>query len=156
MKQYDFSICEFIDEKMWFFTYYDFCDNRKQIKREFDKLTRQQKKFYTKLYKLLGQYEKKGVVGLNDNVILATIFFEIPLGYVVDDDGKNKDDYAKITNSSASSYNNDNENIDEYDVTTDDSEALSRGTDTLKLLIKSMVGYRASCYGISDKEYKGI
>ena len=46
MKQYDFSICEFIDEKMWFFTYYDFCDNRKQIKREFDKLTRQQKKFY--------------------------------------------------------------------------------------------------------------
>ena len=46
MKQYDFSICEFIDEEMWFFTYYDFCDNRKQIKREFDKLTLQQKKFY--------------------------------------------------------------------------------------------------------------
>lgn len=42
----DFSICEFIEETMWFFTYYDFCDNRKQIKREFDKLTIQQKKFY--------------------------------------------------------------------------------------------------------------
>lgn len=128
------------------------CETTDNVKKCEDMIISQQKKFYTKLYKLLGQYEKKGVVGLNDNVILATIFFEIPLGYVVDDDGKNKDDYAKITNSSASSYNNDNENIDEYDVTSDDSEALSRGTDTLKLLVKSMVGYRASCYGISDKE----
>ena len=42
----DFSICDFIEERMWFFTYYDFCDNRKQIKSLFDKLTRQQKKFY--------------------------------------------------------------------------------------------------------------
>ena len=42
----DFSICEFIEERMWFFTYYDFCDNRIQIKRLFDNLTRQEKMFY--------------------------------------------------------------------------------------------------------------
>ena len=42
----DFSICDFIEERMWFFTYYDFCDNRKQIKRLFDDLTRQEKAFY--------------------------------------------------------------------------------------------------------------
>lgn len=42
----DFSICDFIDEQMWFFTYYDFCDNRKEIKHLFKTLTPQQKKFY--------------------------------------------------------------------------------------------------------------
>ena len=42
----DFSICDFIEERMWFFTYYDFCDNRKYIKRLFDGLNKQQKKFY--------------------------------------------------------------------------------------------------------------
>ena len=42
----DFSVCDFIDENMWFFTYYDFCDNRKQIKELFGTLTRQQKRFY--------------------------------------------------------------------------------------------------------------
>ena len=42
----DFSICEFIEENMWFFTYYDFCDNRKCIKQLFNRLNKQQKKFY--------------------------------------------------------------------------------------------------------------
>lgn len=42
----DFSICDFIEEQMWFFTYYDFCDNRKQIKELFNSFTRQQKQFY--------------------------------------------------------------------------------------------------------------
>lgn len=42
----DFSICDFIEERMWFFTYYDFCDNRKQIKQLFNDLTRQEKAFY--------------------------------------------------------------------------------------------------------------
>ena len=42
----DFAICDFIEENMWFFTYYDFCDNRKTIKSIFDTLTRQQKQFY--------------------------------------------------------------------------------------------------------------
>ena len=42
----DFSICELIETQMWFFTYYDFCDNRKKIKQLFDKMTKQQKRFY--------------------------------------------------------------------------------------------------------------
>lgn len=42
----DFSICDFIEENMWFFTYYDFCDNRKCIKHLFDGLNKQQKIFY--------------------------------------------------------------------------------------------------------------
>lgn len=127
------------------------CKQVEDEKKCEDTILKQQKKFYTKLYKLLAKYERKGVVGLNDNIILATIFFEIPLGYVVDDDGENKDDYAKITNSTASSYNNDNEDIDSYNEDANDADALSRGTDTLKLLVKNMIGYRASCYGIEEK-----
>lgn len=71
----DFSICEFIEENMWFFTYYDFCDNRIQIKQLFDKLTRQQKCFYkwyiyanihmneifkNKIWDYLNEYDKYG------------------------------------------------------------------------------------------------
>ena len=45
-KEIDFSECEFIDEEMKIYTYYDFCDNRKVIKRLFNELTRNGKKFY--------------------------------------------------------------------------------------------------------------
>lgn len=45
-KKVDFSVCEFINENMWFFTYYDFCDNAKAIKLLFDKLDRNAKLFY--------------------------------------------------------------------------------------------------------------
>ena len=42
----DFSACEFIDENLKFYTYYDFCDNRRIIKKLFDKLDRNAKLFY--------------------------------------------------------------------------------------------------------------
>jgi hypothetical protein len=42
----DFSECEFIDSEMWFYTYYDFCDQCKTIKRMFDNLSKNGKKFY--------------------------------------------------------------------------------------------------------------
>ena len=45
-EEFDFSICEFIKENMWFFTYYDFCDNSKGIKRMFSDLDKHQKQFY--------------------------------------------------------------------------------------------------------------
>lgn len=45
-KTFDFSICEFINEMMWFFTYYDFCDSNKQIKRMFKNLGKHEKQFY--------------------------------------------------------------------------------------------------------------
>ena len=34
----DFSICRFIKEEMWYFTYDDFCNNRKALKRMFEKM----------------------------------------------------------------------------------------------------------------------
>lgn len=42
----DFSDCEFINEEMKFYTFYDFCDNRLGLKYLFNKLNRNAKRFY--------------------------------------------------------------------------------------------------------------
>lgn len=44
--QIDFSECEFINEAMKYYTYIDFCNERKTIKRLFKVLTKQGKRFY--------------------------------------------------------------------------------------------------------------
>lgn len=46
METVDFSECAFIQEVMRYFTYYDFCDNRKIIKKHFEKLSANGKIFY--------------------------------------------------------------------------------------------------------------
>ena len=46
MEKIDFSECEFIDEAMKYYTFNDFCFNRKTIKRLFNVLTKQGKRFY--------------------------------------------------------------------------------------------------------------
>ena len=43
---YDFSACSFIEEHMQYYTYYDFCDNRKAIRRLYDALDINGKTFY--------------------------------------------------------------------------------------------------------------
>lgn len=45
-KEVDFSYCEFIRENMSFYTYYDFCDNRKIIKKIFKTMGKNEKLFY--------------------------------------------------------------------------------------------------------------
>lgn len=42
----DFSFCDFIEEYMWFFTYYDFCDNRHYLKKVFETFTTNERVFY--------------------------------------------------------------------------------------------------------------
>lgn len=46
MNDIDFSECEFIYENMRFYTYYDFCGNRKVIKELYNKLEKNAKRFY--------------------------------------------------------------------------------------------------------------
>lgn len=42
----DFSDCEFIEEQMKFYTFYDFCDNRYILRILFRSLNRNAKQFY--------------------------------------------------------------------------------------------------------------
>ena len=46
MNNIDFSECEFIDDNLKFYTYYDFFENRKAIKKLYNKLSRNGKLFY--------------------------------------------------------------------------------------------------------------
>ena len=46
LEQTDFCECRFIDEAMWFYTFFDFCDNRKSLKRLFATLTKDGRLFY--------------------------------------------------------------------------------------------------------------
>ena len=46
MNNIDFSECSFIEDQMQFYTYYDFCENRRAIKRLFRSLTLNGKIFY--------------------------------------------------------------------------------------------------------------
>ena len=41
IEEVDFSICPYIKDNMWFFTYYDFCDNRKVLKKMYEELKSQ-------------------------------------------------------------------------------------------------------------------
>ena len=45
-KNVDFSICEFINQNMWFFTFNDFCENRYAIKKLYNELDTNGKRFY--------------------------------------------------------------------------------------------------------------
>ena len=42
----DFSVCRFIKEEMWFFTFDDFFDNKIVIRKMFDNMDRDGKLFY--------------------------------------------------------------------------------------------------------------
>ena len=45
-ENFDLSICEFIEESMWFYTYIDFCDNAIFIKKKYESLKPLEKKLY--------------------------------------------------------------------------------------------------------------
>ena len=46
MEEVDFSICTFIKETMWYFTYEDFCNNRYILRRLYKTLNKNEKQFY--------------------------------------------------------------------------------------------------------------
>lgn len=45
-ENFDLSVCEFIEESMWFYTYIDFCDNAIFIKKKYESLKPLEKKLY--------------------------------------------------------------------------------------------------------------
>lgn len=46
MEDNNFFICEFIEDYMWFNTYFDFCDKRFEIKENYKLLNKREKRFY--------------------------------------------------------------------------------------------------------------
>lgn len=114
-----------------------------------EKTIASQRKFYTTLYKLLAKYEKKGLI-INDNIIIATVWYQLTPATFADDPTA----YQSTFDGSSAYANGDYDTIENYDVTATESEteidSLLKETDTLKLLLKNMIGYDYTCYGVYD------
>lgn len=121
-----------------------------------DKIIKNQRKFYTELYKILAKYAKKGVIADDsfvDNIILETVFINMNPGTFADDASEYKDMWGD----NAKGYNIDDSQVDDPDIEPDiDYENISEEQaqyfneekDTLKLLISNLFSYTTKCYGI--------
>ncbi len=129
-KYSDFSFDEFMEQtgKYWL-TYCNY--DQKCV----DKIIKSQEKFYTKLYKLLTKYEKKGVKA-DDAVLIATVFF-----------GWSPDGF----NDTSGSYNFDGNDEALLDLP---AEYIKNETDTIKVLVNAMIGYEKVCYGVGNPSHE--
>ena len=127
------------------------------------KVLKQQKKFYTRLYKLLAKYEAKGL-HINDNIIIETVFYNLLPSNVDGGAGAGDgEDYNNTYDSYSGAFQyDDNLDDDNYNPSPEFSEDelkkngydadagayFKEETDTLKLLIENMIAYDTFCYGI--------
>lgn len=124
------------------------CEKEENSEKCIEQTLKSQKKFYTKLYKMLTKYERSGLY-IKDEIIIATIYFGLNADSFRDDNYYYKRWFDKI------SFDFDNEN--DY-VTIDDSEensvSLTEESNSIKVLIKAMVGYEATCTLVSSPSYE--
>lgn len=124
------------------------CEKEENSEKCVEQTLKSQKKFYTKLYKMLAKYERSGLY-IKDEIIIATIYFGLNADSFRDDNYYYKRWFDKI------SFDFDNENDD---VTIDDSEensvSLTEESNSIKVLIKAMVGYEATCTLVSSPSYE--
>ena len=124
------------------------CEKEESSEKCIEQTLKSQKKFYTKLYKMLAKYERSGLY-IKDEIIIATIYFGLNADSFRDDNYYYKRWFDKI------SFDFDNENDD---VTIDDSEensvSLTEESNSIKVLIKAMVGYEATCTLVSSPSYE--
>ena len=124
------------------------CEKEENSEKCIEQTLKSQKKFYTKLYKMLTKYERSGLY-IKDEIIIATIYFGLNADSFRDDNYYYKKWFDKI------SFDFDNENDD---VTIDDSEensvSLTEESNSIKVLIKAMVGYEATCTLVSSPSYE--
>lgn len=124
------------------------CVNEEDSDKCVEQILKSQKKFYTKLYKMLAKYERSGLY-IKDEIIIATIYFGLNADSFRDDNYFYKQWFDKI------SFDFESENDD---ITIDDSEensvSLTEESNSIKVLIKAMVGYEATCTVVSSANYE--
>ncbi len=164
---YDFKYSEFdwdtfYENKKGF--WHDGCvDKNGNELQECDyEILKKQKKFYTKFYKLLAKYEKKGLLVPDSNIkaerdlyeyvddlVLETVFYEM-LPSQISDDSEEYNDTYQVNNGG---YAIDESDVDDPDIDIDynneaDLEYYAKETDTIKMLVSNLVAYTTTCYGI--------
>ena len=159
-KYKDFDFDEFAKKNLGFWT--NSCSSKydeEDVENCTEEILESQRQFYTRLYKILAKYERKGVKfnSNTDNIIIATVFYDISVDMFTDDGIY----YKQVNKTDKTAYNYDaDEDIDAYDPDADDAENeaiayyFANEKDTLKLLIKSMIGYKATCIGYKEGTYE--
>lgn len=118
-----------------------------------DEILKTKEKFYTRLYELLSEYDRKGYF-IDDNIIIETVFFGLTPDSFADKD-KIEPDY--VGQEIESGYTIDETSDKDKYIASDDGnkesakEYFKRETDSLKALLNNMIGYYRECYGYSGE-----
>ncbi len=113
-----------------------------------EEILKTQKKFYSKLYKMLTKYERNGLY-IKDEIIIATIYYGLTLDSFRDDNSYYKKWFDKIV------FDFDNENDDIEIDDESNTASLTNESNSIKILIKAMVGYEATCSKEEAPSYDG-
>ena len=143
-KYADFDFDKFAEENLgyWTFLCSEDYDNQPEIDKCKERIIASQRVFYTRLYKLLAKYQARGLF-IDDKIIIMTAFFELDPDLFAD----SGEYYKEVTGSSSNPYTGDESDTD-YDIDKEyDASYWENESDSIKLLIKSMLGYRSQCYG---------
>ena len=109
-----------------------------------DAVIKTKEKFYRKLYKLLKKYDKSGYF-IDDAIVIETVFY-----------GLNPDSFSDPDINDYNPFNIDDEADDDKYIASDDGdydsakEYFEQEKDTIKTLLNNFIGYKSTCYGISD------
>ena len=118
-----------------------------------DRVLETKEKFYTRLYSLLADYERKGYK-IDDNIIIETVFFGLtPDSFA--DAGTHEDEYENQVHEYGYAID-ESEKKQSYIASADGDipgakEYFEKETDSLKTLMNNMIGYTRDCYGISSE-----
>lgn len=142
-KYSDFNWDELMEKNKDFWT--STCEGKENC---IDRVLKTKEKFYKRLYELLVKYEKKGYYGINDNIIIATVFYGLNADsfsdpsnekeynpYLIDEDESSKDKYLAGDDGDINS-------AEDY---------FNKERDSLKTLINNFIGYQSTCYGVSGQ-----
>lgn len=109
----------------------------------YDRILKTQEKFYTQLYKLLAQYEKKGIV-IKDSIIIETVFYGLTPSSFKDPVVGENNPY-NVDDDITSFIGSDDGNLEAAEKYFKDEK------NSLKTLMNNMVSYMQPCYGISSQ-----
>lgn len=112
-----------------------------------DPLLATKKNFYITLYRLLTNVQNKYGVVIDDNIIIATVFYGLDMESFKDPVEGEKNAYNidtdETTKGSFIGSNDGNADLAK--------KYFENETDTIKLLINNFIGYRLTCYGVSSE-----
>lgn len=143
-KYSDFNWEELLKENRNFWT--STCEDDQEC---VDKVLETKKEFYETLYRLLAKVEKDYGYVINDNYIIATVFYKLsPDSFKDPDDGSDNNPYNIDKNEDTKNKYIGSFSDSEIDAA---KKYFAEEKDSLKTLVNSFIGYSSMCYGVANE-----